>query len=142
MFRAVVLAFFGRAHAAGHPHEAPWAMRGPCWVLAGLTVVTGLRFGRAGIGAAEAPHGPGWLAPLSLLLALAGILLAWGMYQRTAVDPARVARALAPIDFMARHRYGMDALYVGLYRGFVLGFSRLVGWIDRYLVDGLVNVAS
>jgi hypothetical protein len=24
----------------------------------------------------------------------------------------------------------------------VLGFSRIVGWIDRYLVDGVVNVLS
>jgi hypothetical protein len=24
----------------------------------------------------------------------------------------------------------------------MLGFSRLIGWIDRYLVDGLLNVLS
>src|SRR6059036_1386622 len=29
MFRVVFIAFFGRAHAAAHPHEAPWLMRGP-----------------------------------------------------------------------------------------------------------------
>ena len=43
---------------------------------------------------------------------------------------------------MARRRYGLDALYAGLYRGVLLGFSRLIGWIDRYLVDGVLNVAE
>jgi len=64
------------------------------------------------------------------------------MYQRGAIAPARVAAALAPLDYMARRRYGLDALYGGLYRGLMLGFSRLVGWVDRYLVDGLLNVLS
>jgi NADH:ubiquinone oxidoreductase subunit 5 (subunit L)/multisubunit Na+/H+ antiporter MnhA subunit len=64
------------------------------------------------------------------------------MYQRPVIDPARVAAALGPLDAVARHRYGIDAMYAVLYRGFLLGFSRLVGWIDRYLVDGLLNVLS
>jgi NADH:ubiquinone oxidoreductase subunit 5 (subunit L)/multisubunit Na+/H+ antiporter MnhA subunit len=113
-------------------------MAGPLWVLAALTVALGLRFAMAG----GEHHGPGWLAPLSLGLAGAGIALAWAIYQRRLIDPARLSAALAPLDYAARHRYGLDALYAGLYRGFVLGFSRLVGWIDRYLVDGVLNVLS
>ena len=35
-----------------------------------------------------------------------------------------------------------DVNGVGLYRGILLGFARLVGWIDRYIVDGLLNVFS
>jgi NAD(P)H-quinone oxidoreductase subunit 5 len=31
---------------------------------------------------------------------------------------------------------------VGLYRAFILGLSWLIGWIDRYLVDGVLNVVS
>ncbi|HEU5320894.1 MAG TPA: hypothetical protein VFX28_08825, partial [Methylomirabilota bacterium] len=110
------------------------------WVLAALTVALGLRFATAG--AAGGHHGPGWLAPLSLGLAGAGIGLAWATYQRRLIDPARLAAALAPLDYAARHRYGLDALYGGLYRGFILGFSRLIGWIDRYLVDGVLNALS
>ena len=64
------------------------------------------------------------------------------MYQRGAIDPARVARALAPLDYLARRRYGLDALYAGIYRGFILGFSRLIGWIDRYFVDGILNALT
>ncbi len=141
MFRVVFIVFFGRAHAGGHPHEAPWAMRGPLWLLAALTVLVGLRLWT---GPRGPHHGPEWLAPLSIALALGGVLLAWAMYQRGAVDPARVAGTfpLTVLDFVARRRYGLDALYGGLYRGLLLAFSRLIGWVDRYLVDGVLNLVS
>ncbi|MBI2205936.1 MAG: NADH-quinone oxidoreductase subunit L [Candidatus Rokubacteria bacterium] len=141
MFRAVFLVFFGRAHAAGHPHDAPWLMRGPLWILAILTVAIGLRYAIGGHGD-DAHPAPGWLAPFSVVLALSGIALAWAMYQRGAIEPAALSRALRPIDFMARRRYGLDALYGGLYQAFILGFSGLIGWIDRYFVDGILNVLS
>jgi NADH-quinone oxidoreductase subunit L len=140
MFRVVFVTFFGRAYAAGHPHEAPWLMRGPLWLLAALTVLVGVRWTLAG--AAGHEESPAWLAPLSVGLALVGFALAWAMYQRGAIAPARVAAALGPLDYLARRRYGLDALYGALYRGVILGFSRLIGWLDRYLVDGVVNVLS
>jgi NADH:ubiquinone oxidoreductase subunit 5 (subunit L)/multisubunit Na+/H+ antiporter MnhA subunit len=49
---------------------------------------------------------------------------------------------LAPLDWAARRGYGIDAVFAGLYRGALLGFSRVVGWVDRYVVDGLLNVVS
>ena len=140
MFRVVFVAFFGRTHTGGHPHEAPWLMRGPLWLLAALTVLVGLRFALGGGEVHE--ETPGWLPPLSVGLALLGFLLAWAMYQRGAIDPARVAAVLAPLDYLARRRYGLDALYEGVYRGFLLGFSRLIGWIDRYIVDGILNALT
>ncbi len=139
MFRVVLIAFFGRAHAGGHPHDAPPLMAIPLWILAVLTVGLGVRFAVVGAGA---HHGPPWLAPASLALAGGGFLLAVAMYQRALIDPARVAAAFGPLYTLARHRYGIDALFSALYRGFILGFSRLIGWIDRYLVDGLLNVLS
>jgi NADH-quinone oxidoreductase subunit L len=140
MFRVVFVAFFGHAHAGGHPHEAPWLMRGPLWLLAVLTLVVGIGLA---LGGGEA-HGeaPGWLPPLSVGLAAGGFVLAWAMYQRGAISPARVAAALAPLDYLARRRYGLDELYSGLYRGIILGFSRLIGWIDRYFVDGILNALT
>ncbi|HEY7647441.1 MAG TPA: NADH-quinone oxidoreductase subunit L [Methylomirabilota bacterium] len=142
MFRVVFLAFFGQPHPGGHPHEAPALMVIPLWILAALTTVIGLRL--AFWGAAGEHHGAPWLAALSLTLAGTGLLLAWALYQRRLVAPERVAAVfpLNVLDVLARHRYGIDVLYAGLYRGFILGFSRLVGWVDRYVVDGLVNLGS
>ena len=140
MFRVVFVAFFGRTHPGGHPHEAPWLMRGPLWLLAALTLLVGIWFALVGADVHEGT--PGWLPPLSVGLAFVGFVLAWAMYQRSAINPARVAAALAPLDYLARRRYGLDAFYAGLYRGFILGFSRLIGWIDRYFVDGILNVLT
>ncbi len=139
MFRVVLIVFFGARRAESHPHEAPPLMTIPQWILAALTVAGGVRMALGG----DAGHRPpGWLSVLSLALAGAGILLALAMYEWALVSPTAMSRALAPFDWTARRRYGIDALYAGLYRGAILGFSRLIGWIDRYLVDGLLNVLS
>ena len=139
MFRVIFIAFFGRAHVHGHLHDAPPLMAGPLWVLALLTVGLGLLFATRGGGE---HHGPGWLPALSLALAAGGGVLAWATYQRDLVSADRLAALFAPVDFLARRRYGLDALYAGLYRGVLLALSRLIGWIDRYIVDGILNVLS
>jgi NADH-quinone oxidoreductase subunit L len=138
MFRAVFLVFFGRAHGHAEGHAVPLAMDGVCRLLAAVTVVYGLVLAFGG------HHGeaPGWLPWASMLLAVAGIGLAWVTYQRELIPASRLSSALAPIDFMARRRYGLDGVYEGLYRGVLLGVSRAIGWIDRYLVDGVLNVLS
>ena len=152
MFRAVFVTFFGARAAAGHPHDPPGVMMGPLWLLAVLSV-GGAALGSAAFGqtfpeflgrgrGAALPHGPGWLTPVSVGLALAGLVLAWLVYQRGAVSAAALTRGLGPLPAWAARGYGIDALYMAVYRGAVLALGRLVGWIDRYLVDGLVNVAS
>jgi NADH-quinone oxidoreductase subunit L len=143
MFRVVFLAFFVRGAGESHAHHhVPELMSGVCWTLAALSVGTGLQLAwRAAAGERHA-GAPVWLPLASLALAAGGIVLAWAMYQRGLLDPRRVAATLAPLDWMARHRYGLDALFAGLYRGVLLALSGLVGWIDRYLVDGVLNALS
>jgi NADH-quinone oxidoreductase subunit L len=152
MFRAIFLAFFGTRPAEGHPHEPPAVMLGPLWVLAVLSVLAGtLATERLGLSIAQfvtedlgaaLPHGPHWLTPLSVGLALAGIAGAWLVYQRGAVAPDALRRAFGPLATAAEHGYGLDAAYLTMYRAVVLALARGVAWTDRYLVDGLVNVAS
>jgi len=153
MFRVVFVVFFGRpvlGAAAPHGDEAeaarterdhhapvvPMLMDSVCRALAGLTVALGVAFAWRERSALTG------LAAGSLALAAGGIALAWASYQRGVVDPTRVAAALGPLDFLARRRYFLDAVYAGLYRGVLLALSQLIGWIDRYLVDGVVNVLS
>ncbi|HXH82374.1 MAG TPA: NADH-quinone oxidoreductase subunit L [Candidatus Tectomicrobia bacterium] len=139
MFRVVILAFFAPAHGGHHGHHhVPVLMAAVCWTLAALTVALGLHSAFV----AEHHAVPGWLPWLSLALAGAGIALAWAMYLRHAPDPAVVAAALRPLDWMARRRYGLDAVFVAAYRVLVLVLARLVGWVDRYVVDGVVNLLS
>jgi NADH-quinone oxidoreductase subunit L len=144
MFRVVFIAFFGRAHPAGHAHHVPGSMDVVCRFLAAVTILLGFDFLVGGGLLASGVHGeaPVWLTILSLTMAGAGFVLAWATYQRGAVDAARLAALLRPIDVMARRRYGLDAVFAGLYRGVMLGFSRMIGWIDRYVVDGVLNLLS
>ena len=152
MFRAVFVTFLGPRAAGGHPHDPPAVMMSPLWLLAVLSIA-GVALGGATLGqtfpeflgrprGTGLPHGPGWLMPVSVGLALGGLLLAWLVYQRGAISATALARALGPLPGWAAQGYGLDTLYTALYRGVVLAFGRLVGWIDRYLVDGVVNVAS
>ena len=138
MFRVVFLAFFGHAPVHHEHPEPPVAMDAVCRALAVLTLALGLR-------AAVASHhveGPAWLPWISLTWAFAGIALAWATYQAGRLDPARLAAAFAPIDFLARRRYFLDDVYGGTYRLLLLGLSRVVGWVDRYVVDGVLNALS
>ncbi len=142
MFRVVFLAFFGHDQAHHEHAPPPLAMDTVCRVLALITLALGGRALYALYVGHHAEEGPGWLSWISVTLAGAGIALAWAVYQARAIDPARLAAALAPIDFLARRRYFLDAIFTGVYRIVLLGFSRVVGWVDRYLVDGLLNALS
>jgi NADH:ubiquinone oxidoreductase subunit 5 (subunit L)/multisubunit Na+/H+ antiporter MnhA subunit len=85
---------------------------------------------------------PAWLTPLAIGVALSGILLAWLTYQRRIVDADRLASAFGPIRRAALAGFWFDDAFGAIYRFGLLGISRLVGWTDRYLVDGVLNVTS
>ena len=38
--------------------------------------------------------------------------------------------------------FWLDDIYVAIYRYGLLALARVVGWVDRYLVDGVLNVVS
>jgi NADH-quinone oxidoreductase subunit L len=148
MFRVVFIAFFGsparvpsaRGHAEAHAHDAPAVMTIPLWILAGLAMVIGIGF------AVTHPktelEAPAWLTTTAVGVAVAGIVLAWLTYQRRVVDPLRLSSAVGWIRDAAVQRFWLDDLFIGVYRDVILGSSRLIGWIDRYVVDGIVNLLS
>ena len=148
MFRVVFIAFFGapahavagHGHAGGHVHDAPAVMTVPLWILAGLAMALGIGFAithpRAEFEA------PGWITPLAFTVAVGGIVLAWLTYQRRAVDAQKLSDAFGLIRDAAIRRFWLDDLFEGIYRRIILGFSWIIGWVDRYLVDGTVNLLS
>jgi len=119
-FRAIFLAFGGDRLATGSFHDPPPVMAGPLWVLATLSVV-------------GAALGMDWRG-----LSFAALVV----YQRGAVSRARLRAAFGPLASAAEAGYGLDGAYAALYRGVVLGGAWVVGWLDRYLVDGVVNYTS
>ena len=166
MFRVVFLAFFrgpaaplgippahpgngighgGAAHGGaaggGHLHDAPAVMSGPLWLLAILSVVIGVDHLLIHHPPREFEP-PGWLAPAALAMALGGFLLAWLVYERGTVHPTVLAAWFGWIRRAAQQRFWLDDFFESIYRDLLLGLSRAVGWVDRYLVDGVVNLAS
>src|SRR5215471_18432773 len=144
MFRVVFIAFFGtvsdHGHAGAHAHDAPALMTIPLWILAMASMTLGIGFAYTHPRAEF--EAPGWITPLAIVIAVAGIVLAWLTYQRRVVDAQKLANAFAPIRYAAERRFWLDDLFIWTYRGVILGFSRLIGWTDRYLVDGVVNLLS
>jgi len=146
MFRVVFLAFWGGAPAgeghghADHAHEPGATMLLPLWVLAIGSLVVGV-YTTFVHGEAEF-ESPAWLTPLAVGAALAGIGLAWLTYQRKAVDAEKLASAMGPLRTGAHARFWIDEVFLAIYRSVMLGFSRAIGWLDRYIVDGVLNVVS
>jgi NADH:ubiquinone oxidoreductase subunit 5 (subunit L)/multisubunit Na+/H+ antiporter MnhA subunit len=112
----------------------------PLWILALLSMAVGVYF--------TFVHGepefssPGWLTPSAVGAAVAGIALAWLTYQRGTINPGSLASLAGPIRRAALAKFWIDDLFEGVLGAATLGFSRLIGWIDRYLVDGVLNVLS
>lgn len=142
MFRVVFLVFFGpgSTHPAHPPHDPPAVMTLPLWILALAAMAIGISLT---IRPPEVEfHAPGWFAPAAIAVALSGIVLAWLTYQRRTISADALASAFAPIRHAALRKFWLDDIYLAIYRSALLAFSRVVGWIDRYLVDGVLNVVS
>ena len=140
---------------APHAHEPPATMLLPLWVLALMTMAVGVytTFGGAATAGffvggehlaanAEPALPPGWLTPAAVSAGIAGILLAWLTYQARLINAASLAAAFGPIRSAALRKFWIDDVVEGIYGVVLLGFSRVVGWVDRYLVDGVLNLLS
>jgi len=148
MFRVVFVTFAGvpAALPAGHRsdgshvHDAPPFMALPLWILAVMCVGIGILFA-AWHPAAEFEM-LGWVTPAAIAVSLGGIALAYLVYERRAISADALAKAFAPIRAAALRRFWIDDAFAFVYRRLMLSLSWLVGWVDRYLVDGLVNLFS
>ncbi len=161
MFRLYFLAFEGRSrvdpHVSSHLHEAPWSMRLPLVLLALGAVTVGFlgvppesgpfhRFldpvfpasAHEG-GSAAAASGIG-LALASLMMALAGIVMA---FRYCLQDPGKAEAVAARYPTLYQtlfHKYWVDELYAGfVVRPILSGARSLSASFDARVVDGSVN---
>jgi NADH-quinone oxidoreductase subunit L len=127
------------SHAV-EPHDPPPAMGLPLWILAALSLGIGMYF--TFVHPEPEFVSPGWLMPAAVGVAAGGIALAWLTYQRRAIDAEQLAALFGPIRRAAIARFWLDDLFEWTFNIVLLGFSRVVGWVDRYFVDGVLNVVS
>jgi NADH-quinone oxidoreductase subunit L len=159
MFRVVFIAFLGApvgvtasaghgsvhggAHGPqgpDHAHDAPAIMTGVLWILALLAMVVGVGFV---FSHPEAEFvAPAWLTPLAVGVAAGGIALAAVVYALGWISPEWLFRRLALVGEAAMERFWLDDFFALVYRSGILAVARVVGWVDRYIVDGVLNVLS
>jgi NADH-quinone oxidoreductase subunit L len=154
------------AHHAHDPHESPWSMTGVLVVLAGLAVIGGWVGWPAAIGGAHPTLFQRWLAPVllpidghafqfheashalewTLMAVSVGVaLLGWFFARRFyGLDPhfaapKRLAQKFAFAHRVLENKWYVDELYNKTVIAGTLAFSRILWWIDTWIVDGLVN---
>ncbi len=78
----------------------------------------------------------------TVLMFVLGLALAWAMYIRRTVDPARVATRFSGLYRLFKGKWYIDEIYEAT----VLRLNRMLytafGWFDRVVVDGFVNLWS
>ncbi len=82
-------------------------------------------------------HVPSML--LSLLLASLGILVAFIFYQWKKLDPDKLADSVKPLYKLSYNKWYFDEIYDATFVAFTLGISKVLFWIDTYIIDGIVN---
>ncbi len=164
MARAFTLTFLGRPrdqHLYDHAHEAPLTMVIPQAVLALMAIVSGWFLWKglivasepavAWVQAAEAiegHHAHGMhLTHQYLLHGLAWIVMigAGVLMYRGGLGLAARITALPGINVLhtwAVNKFYFDELYDTVTVNFARTVAVIAGWIDKYLVDGLVNLAG
>jgi len=148
--RAFFVAAFGANSAGGHPHEPKAAMTVPLILLAVLAVgagllaplIPGLFAASIAKQTATSDNTPIFVPLLGTTAALVGLAIAWAGYQRRSFDPARVRSSLRPLVTLLEHRWYVDDVFETVYRFAYLKLSSAVGWLDRYVVDGVVNAVT
>jgi NADH-quinone oxidoreductase subunit L len=148
MFRLYFNIFWGGASKA-HSHEGKegnFALLLPLALLSIGAMFAGfIPFGKFvtsdGLPLATQLHLDFSIAPVAL--GLLGIGLAWVMYRKPSAMPDRVARMLGPLYETAKNKFYIDELYLFVTQKVLFNLvGRPAAWIDKNIVDGLVNLTG
>jgi NADH-quinone oxidoreductase subunit L len=152
LFRVFLVVFFGKQASKMHAHEAPLVMTLPMGVLACLTLIVG--FFAESIGSilhqsvsfapdsAHAASVPLTIPVLGTLVAVLGFAVALAGYQLRWFKPSQVHAVFGPISTLLERRYYIDECFLFVYRRIYLGLAALIGWLDRFIIDGVVNLLT
>ncbi len=152
MFRMFFICFHGELrdkHA--HPHESPFSMLLPLYVLAFLSVVGGL------VGMPWLQHGFGYFVRIgefeheapnyiimvgSVVVALIGIFTAITIYLKKSVSHEKLAQQFKPIYTLLYNKYYIDEIYLWIIHNVIDGLGRFLWWVDTTIVDGIIDAVG
>jgi NADH-quinone oxidoreductase subunit L len=148
MFRLYFRIFWNKQAEVhnGHHGEGGFAMMLPLVVLAVAACTSGfIPFGNF-VAADGKPlstelHLVFSIAPVAL--AVAGILTAWWLYKNETGKSAKLAASLNGFYKSAYNKFYIDELYVFVTKKIIFNLiGRPAAWIDKNLVDGMVNATA
>lgn len=162
MFRLYYVIFWGKSHYEEQlelyksgkcndkphkPHEAPLTMTIPLIILAVITCVAGfIPFGEfvSSNGQAYTIHLDMTVATTSVLLAVAGIVLATIMYIRNGSRTKRIINWVLHEPIVAAyHRFYMDEVWIFVTKKIIFNcISRPIAWFDKKIVDGSLDMLA
>ncbi|OGC94768.1 MAG: hypothetical protein A2W25_03130 [candidate division Zixibacteria bacterium RBG_16_53_22] len=154
MFRLYFMTFTGKPrdhHAYEHAHESPRSMTVPLMILAVLSVCAGwwgipwLTNGYSSFVYFGAVHHAEPNIPLMLLsfvVAGSGIGLAYLMYVKGAISPARMTERFRPIYTFLYNKWYFDELYMAVIVNPTYRLSEFLFTFDQLVIDGMVNGAG
>jgi NADH-quinone oxidoreductase subunit L len=120
-------------------------------VLAGFSLVIGLFLGPTGVygrqlaqssslpGAGDHPHSLALMA-ISALIFAAGYGLARWMYVKSPAIPAKLEVVLRPLHRLSLGKFFFDELFAYLLVVPIRVIALLCTFLDRFLIDGLLNL--
>ena len=164
-FRAFFLTFYGPErvpHEAGHhAHESPPAMTWPLVILAICALGVGAYFEwTAGFAdfikytpslayktinpqhVEVHAHSHALVAAVSTVLALAGIGISAFLYLGDPSQVGTLKRLLLPLYLLSHGKLFFDPIYDAVFVGPLRVLSRVSYWLDRNVIDGLVNLVG
>ncbi|MEJ8840969.1 NADH-quinone oxidoreductase subunit L [Lacibacter sp. H375] len=144
MFRLYFSIFWNKQTEVHNNHgEGTFSMKLPLILLAVCTLVAGfIPFGEfvSADGKALESHFHLSFSIAPVALGLAGILISMLMYKNENNKPHQVATALGGLYKAAYKKFYIDELYLFITKKVIFNFiGRPAAWIDRNIVDGLMN---
>ena len=147
MFRLYFNIFWGKeTHYHHAPHEAPLSMTFPLVFLAILSAVSGfIPFSElvTSDGIPFEGHIDWSLAAPSVLIGIAGIMIALVMYKKETSLPEKFASTFSNGYKWAYNKFYIDEVYMFVTKKVIFAYiSAPVAWFDRHIVDGAMNGIS
>jgi NADH-quinone oxidoreductase subunit L len=147
MFRLYFSVFHNRQHTYHNEHgEGGFSMKLPLTVLAIAALLAGLipfakyvSFGGAGIENTV----PISFSIAPVVMALAGICLAFVLYYKENTKPQQIAAALGALYRTVYRKFYFDEIYLFITKKVI--FNLIAGpaaWIDKHIVDGFMNLLA
>ena len=148
MFRLIFVAFFGSNHGGEAAHESPLVMTVPLLILAVISV---------GAGFLNSPVGNYWLGGfitypgaehhaanlgimiISAALALAGIALAYLIYQKQTISADALKERFSTAHRVLTNKYYIDEFYSLMIAKCVDAAAAFMFWFDTKIINGFIN---